>query len=223
MILTSTDDFIKDIKMEIRDFSDRIDIDEFTPLKSEIIYIIKQYYFIKSILEEDFDRHYVRELNMDILMTIHSLFSQHSLRNFHYNYRSLLENLTRVALEFDDSNETGVNELFRQFKDYCGTKQFADIYELISNEYGNSCFYVHSNIKRKTSFIEYISELDSFDDLSKERRKIVRGLVRIFESIVKILIENRYYTISQKYKRKNAVINYLISKANSQYYLLKQE
>lgn len=223
MILTTTDDFIKDIKKEIKDFLSRIGINEDTPLQSEMTYIIKQYYFIKSILEEDFEKHYVRELNMDILMTIHALFSQRSLRNFHYNYRSLLENLTRVALDFEDSNETGVNELFRQFKSYCDTKNLSDIYDLISNEYGNSCFYVHSNIKRQTSFIEYLSELDSFDDLSKEKRKLIRALVRVFDSIVMILIENTHHTISQKYKRKNAVINYLISKTTFHYYLLKQE
>ena len=49
-----------------------------------------------------------------MLVLVHSL-SQNSIRIYYVTFRSLIENLIRVLLKYDDMNATGVRNMFTEF------------------------------------------------------------------------------------------------------------
>ena len=89
--------------------------------------------------------HYSECLISDALSLVHAC-GVKSQRLYYTTYRSLIENFTRVLLGYDNTNDTGVRNMFKELRDqYEDTgKEFIDYLE---GEYGKCCNVIHSNIK----------------------------------------------------------------------------
>lgn len=126
--------------------------------------VAKSMLFLKKFLNfyVDDQQHYYSCLISDMFLLVHAL-SQNSIRTYFVTYRSLIENLIRVLLKYDDKNSTGVRNMFSEFRN-CATKSYTDYLE---GEYGKCCEVVHSNCNFSLPLYSFYDELliaDEIDD-----------------------------------------------------------
>ncbi|WP_336863862.1 hypothetical protein [Peribacillus frigoritolerans] len=199
-------DTFPELKEEINKYTELLLLQRELPKVNELKAITKYIIFIKTIITHTGHSHYKDSLIFDILSAMHSL-TGHSIRQFHYIFRSFIENYVRSMLNLDDNDETGVNQLFRMMDERFGSSSNkSDLLDFISGEYGKSCMYVHSNLKAKTNIQLYyveIIEKDDFDvkTLSSTINKILITLKKMTELLIysyPSIVENAFYRRKQQ-------------------------
>lgn len=179
--------------------------------QKDAICIIKNMMFIKKTYSfpDSTKQHYYDCLITDILTLIHT-YSQKSIRVYYTTYRSLIENLVRVILRYDNTNATGVRNMFQEFRSkYDATdKAFIDY---IEGEYGKCCNVVHSNYKAHLTMYEYYEEIVNADELSIEKLKTyARQLADFYIKCKKFIINNDVIQVDNAFHNQREVLKYLI-------------
>ncbi|VTR60735.1 Uncharacterised protein [Actinobacillus pleuropneumoniae] len=199
-------DPLDDIKLEVSKFTSMLQSKRALPNHNELAAIAKYIIAMKVIINYHGGSHYKNCMIYDILSCVNSLTSS-SIRNFHYVYRSFIENYLRSMLNLNDSDETGVNQLFRSMEEkYAKTIEGKAKLDFIAGEYSKSCLYVHSNAKAKATVQLYLADITSNDDfnrikLSATINKVLQTLKKMFELFIishPDIIENSFYRNKQK-------------------------
>lgn len=181
------------------------------PLNNELVAITKYIIFMKEIINFTGESHYKNNLVFDILSTMHAL-TNNSMRQFHYVFRSFIENYARSMLNLADNDETGINDLFRKIKDRYGQSEVTvEIIDFIIGEYGNSCMFVHSNTKANVDVQLYYSEIISNDDFDiKKLRSTINKILITLKRMSELLIFSHPQIIENAFYRRKQHIRFLI-------------
>ena len=149
----------------------------------------------------------------DVLSLVHGCVVI-SLRLYYTTYRSLIENFTRVLLGYDNTNDTGVRNMFKELRDqYEDTgKEFIDYLE---GEYGKCCNVIHSNIKANLQLYSYYEDIVSFDDMNEKAISFcVYALNTFFNKAKEFMIENTSQLVSDSFYYHKELLAFLIGKEN---------
>lgn len=110
--------------------------------------------------------HYSECLISDVLSLVHA-YGIKSQRLYYTTYRSLIENFTRVLLGYDNANDTGVRNMFRELRNrYEDTGK--DFLDYLEGEYGKCCNVIHSNIKADIQLYSYYEDIVSSDEMDEK-------------------------------------------------------
>jgi hypothetical protein len=204
------DDFT-DIKSEISKYVELLMTQRELPNQNEIKAIAKNIIFLKTVVNFCDESHYKQNFIFDVLSVMHSL-TQNSIRQFNYIYRSLLENYIRSMLNLEDSDETGVNNLFREmYEKFAENEDSKRIIDFISGEYGKACLFVHSNVKADTSIQLFYENIISNDDFNRNIHKttIIRILL-LLKNMTTLLIYNFSNVVENAFYRRKQHIRFLL-------------
>lgn len=180
---------------------------------NDIVSIVKGMMFIKKTyaFPEQKRQHYYECLVTDILNLIHT-FSQNSIRVYYTTYRSLIENLVRVILRYENTNATGVRNMFNELRDKfeSSNKEFIDY---IEGEYGKCCEVIHSNYKANLPIYEYYEEIIKVDELSiKKKSSMAKQLSSFYLKCKMFMVKNDYIQVNNAFHNQKEVLFFLIGK-----------
>lgn len=210
MEIVTRHDTFKETNEEIDKFINILMKQKKLPNTSELRAITKLIIFMKTVINYKKPTHYNNCLLYDILSVMNSLTST-SIRQFHYVFRSFIENFIRSMLNLSDTDETGVNELFRRFRDTFGGSESDEIINYVYREYTNSCLYVHSNAKANVSIQVHLSEIISTNDFTP--KTLVTTIIKILKTLQKMthLIIHAYpHIVENAFYRRKQLLRYLI-------------
>lgn len=157
--------------------------------------------------------HYSECLISDALSLVHAC-GVKSQRLYYTTYRSLIENFTRVLLGYDNTNDTGVRNMFKELRDqYEDTgKEFIDYLE---GEYGKCCNVIHSNIKANLQLYSYYEDIVSSDEMNEKAISYcVNALNTFFNKAKEFMIENTSQLVSDSFYNHKELLAFLIGKEN---------
>jgi len=201
-------DDLKEIKEEINRFTDMLDSQKRLPKKNEIKAISKHIILMKAITNYMCNSHYQKCLIFDVLSTMHSL-TQQSIRQFHYVFRSFIENYVRCMLNIDDTDDTGVNQLFSLINDKFN--EHTDLIGFIYSKYSKSCLYVHSNKKSNSLVHLHYSEILHNDDFNEKTLKTtIDEVLLTLKKMVELLVSTYPNVIENSFYRRKQELEYLI-------------
>lgn len=205
-------DKLTDLKNEINNYTELLFEQRNLFYINEVKSITKHIIFLKKVISYTGESHYKNSLIFDILSTMHSL-TGNSIRQFHYIFRSFLENLLRVFLRLEDDDETGVNELFRLFREeFEKGDSKKEIIDFISSEYSNSCMVVHSNQKANTEIQLYYVEIIRNDDFTKQTlNRLINKVLLTLKMATKLLIYSNSRIVENAFYRNKQELNHLIN------------
>lgn len=200
-----------DYRKEISNYIILLNSQKELPSSNELQAIAKHIIFMKIFINNTGKSHYKNSLLFDILSTLHAL-TQNSIRQFHYVFRSFIENYVRSILELRDNDETGVNELFRKLKEKYGKTEITkSIIDFIIGEYGRSCLFVHSNIKANFNLQLYYSDILSNDDFNKVKlRTEINKILLTLKKMTLLLIHSHPNQVENSFYRKKQLLKFLI-------------
>ncbi|MGF7049179.1 hypothetical protein J2T13_003687 [Paenibacillus sp. DS2015] len=204
-------DHLEEIKEEVVKFLSLLQSTKQFPNTIELQAVVKYIIAMKSIVNNHEDSHYKNSLIFDIISILHSLTGT-SVRQYHYIFRSFIENYHRSMLDLEDNDEMGVNQLFRSMKKkYGNTVESQIIIDFIANEYDESCLYVHSNTKAKTTVQMYYVDIINNDDFDEDTLSstITKTFV-ILKKMLELLIVSRPDIIENAFYRNKQKLKYLI-------------
>lgn len=185
----------------------RISINKMKNVAKNILFLKKFFnYYV------DDQQHYYSCLISDMFLLVQAL-SQNSIRNYFVTYRSLIENLIRVLLKYDDKNATGVRNMFSEFRD-CSTKIYVDYLE---GEYGKCCEVVHSNCNFSVPMYNFYEELLVADEVdAKKIDEYCTKMISFYGTLRRYLIDNKPNDIWEAFQNSNEVLYVLIGKKDYQ-------
>ncbi|MBT2680064.1 hypothetical protein J7E38_13700 [Bacillus sp. ISL-35] len=204
-------DQFKEIKEEIDKFTSLLLSQKSLPNINELKSISKYIIFMKTFVNYTGESHYKNSLIFDILSVMNSL-TKDSLRQFHYVFRSFIENYARAMLNLNDHDETGVNELFRRLKELIGEDEIASsILDYIIGEYGKSCMFVHSNSKSNMSIQLFYTDLINQDDFNTQTlSSVINKVLLILKKMTELTVHVYPSTVENAFYRKKQHLRYLI-------------
>lgn len=206
-----------ELKEEIANFKKLIKKSGSELEESLLVSVTKYILFLKQVQKCKNQGHYGKCLISDLLFMIYSLTGKIS-RDFYINYRSMIENYIRFVLELNDSDDTGVRNLFRKLENEFTEGNSTELINYIDGEYGKCCDYVHSNVKSQTSIYEYYLEIANDESLSKrDIQAMLNAMVTFFRKAVRLLLLNKGSWIDEAFYKEKQKLKYLIS---SDLYLL---
>lgn len=157
--------------------------------------------------------HYYRCLISDMMTTLHSL-GKKSQRLFYASYRSMIENLVRVCLKYENLNETGIRNMFSELhsKYDLNGKEYIDYLE---GEYGKCCDVVHSNERADLHLYSYYKEIISTDELNAENiADCIMVLNTFYSKSKKFIINCKAVEMDEMFYNHKELLAYLIGKKN---------
>lgn len=180
--------------------------------------IVKRIIFFKTLCNNG-GEHYKRFMIYDLLSLVHAL-TLDSKRNFYNIYRSLIENFIRFMLELSDQDETGVRNLFGEFKNKFSNENTKDIIYYIEGEYGKCCDYVHSNIRADLVIAQYYEDILKSEEMSKTKIcSLLRQLMTFMQQITALIIYISPESIDSAFYRKKQELKFLIGDINYELFL----
>ncbi|MGG4236974.1 hypothetical protein ABEW02_08810 [Bacillus safensis] len=214
MELTINSQAIPELKAEINNFLALVCSKKALPQQPELVSISKLIIVSKTVIDHLPSNHYRSSFFHDLLSLMHSLSSSNSIRYYNFVLRSLLENFHRCMLKLGNSDETGINELFRenttQFATDVRTKQ---LFDYLSGEYGKCCLVVHSNIKAHNNIHKYFCETIQNDDFTLQVLKtVINNIKNILSSMIELLIIVHPGILENSFYRRKQELNYLLGK-----------
>ncbi len=199
------DNYKKDISI----FCDMVCHDKRIP-RSKIICVAKNMLFFKKFFYfyVDNQMHYYSCLINDMLLLIHSL-SQNSIRIHYVTFRSLIENLIRVLLKYEDKNATGVRNMFKEF----ALNDCKEYYAYLEGEYGKCCEVVHSNNNFTIPMYSFYEELLFADEVNdKIIDEFCDSMITFYKKLKDFLIDNKPDDIWAAFRNNNEVLYILVGK-----------
>ncbi len=189
--------------------------------EADLICILKGMSFVKKVyaFPERSNEHYYNCLITDMLGIIHT-FSKSSLRVYYTFFRSIIENLVRVILRYENTNATGVRNMFAELRSKyeANNKKFIDY---IEGEYGKCCEVIHSNRNADLTMYEYYEEIINADELDfKKIKGLFKQLAGFYNLCKHFIIMNDYEKVSESFHNQKEVLCYLIGQKNYNEYLL---
>lgn len=158
-------------------------------------------------------KHYYECLLSDMLSLIHSL-GVKSNRLFFTTYRSLIENFIRVCLKYEETNETGVRNMFGEFRSKYNSseKEFIDYLE---GEYGKCCNVVHSNIQGNLEMYSYYEELLQSDEMDESMiNEGLQTMSTFYNKCKKFIVESNSVLMDEMFYNHKELLKYLIGESN---------
>ncbi len=189
--------------------------------ESDLVCILKGMAFIKKVyaFPERNNEHYYNCLITDMLGIIHA-FSKSSLRVYYTFFRSIIENLVRVILKYENTNATGVRNMFAELRDKYNQncKEFIDY---IEGEYGKCCEVIHSNQRADLTMYKYYEEIINEDELDiRKIRSLFKQLVRFYDFCKQFMIKENCEQVSEAFHNQKEVLKYLLGQRNYDEYLM---
>ena len=173
--------------------------------KSKITCVAKNVLFLKKFFYFYVDNnqtHYYSCLINDMLVLVHSL-SQNSIRIYYVTFRSLIENLIRVLLKYDDMNATGVRNMFTEFAE----NSCKEYYSYLEGEYGKCCNVVHSNANFTLPMYSFYEELLLADEVNdKIIDAFCDSMMTFYKKLKDFLIDNKPDDIWAAFRNNNEVL-----------------
>jgi hypothetical protein len=180
------------------------------PNINELQAITKYVIVMKTIVNSHKDSHYKNSMIFDIISAVHSLTGV-SIRNFHYIYRSFIENYLRSMLDLEDNDETGVNQLFRLSMERYGNTEWKHLLDFITSEYSKSCLYVHSNAKAKANVHLYYIDIITNDEFNKKTlSSTINKILSALKIMLELLIVSSPHIVENAFYRNKQRLRYLI-------------
>lgn len=204
-------DPLKEVKEEVSKFLTLLQSKKQLPNNNELYSITKLIIVMKSLVNYSGESHYKNSMIFDIISAVHSLTGS-SIRQFHYIFRSFIENYLRSMLHLEDNDETGVNALFRMMNEqFAKSEDGKDILNFITAEYSMSCLYVHSNAKSKATIQLYYLDIITNDDFDRKTLSttINKILLTLKNMILLVIISNPHMLENAFYRNKQK-LKYLI-------------
>lgn len=157
--------------------------------------------------------HYSECLISDVLSLVHA-YGIKSQRLYYTTYRSLIENFTRVLLGYDNANDTGVRNMFRELRNrYEDTGK--DFLDYLEGEYGKCCNVIHSNIKADIQLYSYYEDIVSSDEMDgKTINACVNALNTFCNKAKMFMIENIPQLVNDSFYNHKELLAFLIGKDN---------
>lgn len=206
---------LEGIKSEVTKFLDLISKDKKLPNENDLKYISKAILFQKEVFVMNSSKriHYKMCMIYDILLVVYSL-TQNSILNFYNAYRSYIENLVRALLDIEDDDETGVNSLFRMFKEKVKEDdELLELYNFIYGEYSKACDYIHSNIRADMDIYNYYSDIISSNEMNDNKVSSYIAMVKtLMAKANKLILLINPLKIESIYYRKYEELKFLIGK-----------
>ena len=157
--------------------------------------------------------HYSECLISDVLSLVHA-YGIKSQRLYYTTYRSLIENFTRVLLGYDNANDTGVRNMFRELRNrYEDTGK--DFLDYLEGEYGKCCNVIHSNIKADIQLYSYYEDIVSSDEMDEKTINACVNALKTFCNKAKMfMIENIPQLVNDSFYNHKELLAFLIGKDN---------
>lgn len=196
--------FIKLVKEDVGDVPEA----QIKPISKGLIFFKRVF-----VQNEVGHTHYSECLISDALSLVHSL-GIRSQRLYYTTYRSLIENFVRVLLKYDDFNDTGVRNMFRELRDEYGNVG-VDFIDYIDGEYGKCCSVIHSNTKAKLHLYSYYEELVQSDEMDKKTvDSYVNALCTFFNKAKEFMVENMPQFINESFYNHKELLYFLVGEKN---------
>lgn len=202
------------VKQEITEYISMLNRNRQLNNEQNLRGIVKRILFLKTICNSSDDGHYKNFMIYDLLTLMHAL-TLDSKRNFYNTYRSLIENFIRFMLELPDFDETGVRNLFTQFKDKFSNDNTKNIIVYIEGEYGKCCDYVHSNIRAQLVIAQYYDDILKTDEMNLAKiTSFIGELLTFMQQITVLMIYVSPESIERAFYRRKQELKYLIGDSN---------
>lgn len=180
---------------------------------NDLKYISKGIIFQKSFFVSNCERnkHYKEFLIYDLLLIMRML-TQNSVLNFYNAYRSYIENFIRSILDIEDDDETGVNALFRRFKEITKDNPYMkEVADFIDGEYSKACDYIHSNIRAEMEIHLYYIDIVKSDEMNETKINKFIGMIKTLLVMTNRLVLIMFHLkVESIYYRKYEELEYLI-------------
>lgn len=202
-------------KKDINNFIELVEQDIGNVSKEKLCCISKGILFNKKVFQckDSKLEHYYRCLLSDMLNLIHSLGTK-SKRLFYTTYRSLIENFIRVYLKYEETNATGVRNMFNELRDQynLSEKSFIDYLE---GEYGKCCNVVHSNIQGDMPMYSYYEELLQTDEMDESTiNNCLQMISTFYNKCKKFIITSNARLVDEIFYNHKELLQYLIGEQN---------
>lgn len=199
------------VKSDIKQYVDLVNNDNLFSETHIVVGVTKYILFIKQIQEYKSDKYYGKCMICDLLLLMHAT-TQTSIKNFYSQYRSFIENYIRFILDINDTDETGVRNLFSLLDTLCVTEKEREIKNYIEGEYGKCCEYVHSNINANINLYAYYEDIIRQDEVNLEvRQRLIKIVLSNLKQLSELLIRTRTYWVDTSFYRDKQKLKYLIS------------
>lgn len=201
---------VKEYKKEIQEFIERLTYER--KLKNEEIFrsIAKNILFFKILFldKEDNIKHY-RDSAINDMLYLTYILTCESSKIFFIIFRSLIENTIRVSLEYENDNATGINNMFREFREkYEDGKEYLDYVE---GEYGKCCDVVHSNIQADIDLGLYFEEIKKMARMTDDRVVVYSKKLGTFLNKTKqFFVFHKTEMIMNKFYKQDEVLSFLL-------------
>ncbi|MEX2995077.1 hypothetical protein [[Clostridium] scindens] len=207
-------------KADIKEFVNLVREDRVNIPNNDLVSIAKCMLFIKKMyaFPETRREHYYNCLVTDMFNLIHS-FNKDSLRVYYTFFRSTIENLVRVVLGYENTNATGVRNMFKELRDRYekAEKEFIDYLE---GEYGKCCEVIHSNYNVNLTMYQYYEGIKKTDELDKEQLlKLSKQLVTFYRLCKQFLVKCNHEQINDVFHNQKEVLGFLLGKKDYECYL----
>lgn len=200
-------------KEDITSFLELVQEDVGNVSESQLRSIAKGIILFKRIFmqKDTICSHYSECLISDALSLIHAC-GMKSQRLYYTTYRSLIENFTRVLLGYDNANDTGVRNMFKELRDQYedAGKEFIDYLE---GEYGKCCNVIHSNIKADLQLYSYYEDIVSTDEMNEKTINSCVNALGTFCNKAKVfMVENIPQSVNDSFYNHKELLAFLIGK-----------
>ncbi len=156
---------------------------------------------------EDKESHF-REVMIDDMLFLMLSIQKKELRLFYYVYRSLIENLHRVILRYENEDNTGVRKTFENAKIKYPN---SDFFDYLNGEYSKCCNSVHSNINSDVDIHKYYDEIENVELMNDVKQKqLIDEITTFYKKCLKFFVINEYEMIYERFNNNNEVLVYLI-------------
>lgn len=198
-------------KDSIRGFMEMYDVDISTLARNKLICVVKKMIFIKLFVDNHSHTHYPKSMIYDMLSALNSL-KEHKERYYHFNIRSFIENVLRTILLLDDSDRTGVNELFRQSRLTCSkSDEEIEIINLLDSKYTISNNYVHSNIMADMKIHQFYKYIEEEAMESRVIEGHLEQMCVLLTRVCEMIIRRFSNDVEHVFFRKKATLSFLLN------------
>lgn len=207
-------------RVEISNFRGELDWIRQESDKNNIISIVKKILFMRIILYRSSieNYRYFDSIIYDCLSAINCL-RLNKERYFYFDLRSMIENILRCSLKKEDSDDTGITELFRQFDELSLSQH---IYDQLTSLYANSCDYVHNNIRAELPVSQSFLDIKNDRLSARQLSSLINDLLKITNIAVEIITEVYFDEVECAFYRTNSTIDFLIGTRLSSIYKTKK-
>lgn len=210
---------VEKCKEDIEQFSKMVQKELINVQDKDLRAIAKGMLFIKKVYayRDDKMQHYYNCLITDILNLIHSC-SKNSARIYYTFFRSAIENLVRVILRYENTNSTGVRNMFKELCERYGSSN--EIINYLEGEYGKCCEVIHSNCNADLPIYVYYEDIVKLDEIDQKMvNSLLRQLVTFYKKCEKFIVINECAQVEEAFANQKEVLRYLIGEKEYQEFL----